>query len=227
MTSFAVVMTNFGNLAVVGPAAIVGWLWLARRWGSGTARRFLVPVAVTFVATVGLKLVSHSVGASFVGTPFALSTGAPSGHIEMTTAVYGGLALVLLRRFCEPVGLLAAVLAAITLVGVAVTRVTLHAHTPADVAAGLVIGSIGAIWVARGVVAPPDAPRRHAAELFGTGDRCRGADAAVGIAHRQRKVHLTSTPLPILTLIDFWNGIAWLRYWSMNRSNSAMLERGT
>ncbi len=39
--------------------------------------------------------------------------------------------------------------------------------------------------------------------------------------------HFTSTPLPILALIDFWNGSAWFRYWSMNRSNSAIPERGT
>jgi membrane-associated phospholipid phosphatase len=166
MSSYAVAMTNLGNLAVVGPAAIASGLWLAWRGGRGTAWRFLKPVGVMFALTVGLKLLFRLLGGGFAGTPFALSAGAPSGHVEMTAAVYGGVALVLLRRCRAPICLLAAAPAAIILVGVAVTRVSLHAHTPADVAVGLVIGSICALWVAHGVAMPPDASRRYVTELL-------------------------------------------------------------
>jgi len=165
MSSCAVVVTDFGNLAVVGPAAVAGWLWLAWRGGPAAAWRFIGPVAVMFVLMVGLKVLFRLAGGEFVGTPFALSAGAPSGHAEMTAAVYGGLTLALLRRCRGPLCLLAAALTAILLVGVAVTRVTLRAHTPADVAVGLLIGGACAVWIARGLELPRAAPRRYAAEL--------------------------------------------------------------
>jgi len=163
--AFQEAVTAFGNLAVVGPAAVVAWLWLLRRRGFWAAWQFQWPVAVTFFLVVGLKMVSHDAGPSFVGTPIMLSEGAPSGHMAMSTVVYAGLALMLLRRGVEPIGLLMAMLVAISLIGIAITRVTLHAHTPADVVAGFIIGGACAIWAGWVSRVPEREPVRHVAEL--------------------------------------------------------------
>jgi membrane-associated phospholipid phosphatase len=161
----AVSVTDFGNLAVVGPGAVLVWLWLQRRRGLRAAWRYQWPVAVTFVLTVGLKMVSRETGGAFHGTLFALSTGAPSGHMAMSTVVYGGVALMLIGRGVEPIGLLTALLTIVGLAGVAVTRVLLHTHTPADVATGFVIGGSCAVWISRVAEVPAREPARHVAEL--------------------------------------------------------------
>src|ERR1700733_2864996 len=100
---FDTALTDLGNLAVVGPAAIVCWYWLLRRWDVAIALRFLWAFTATFAAVCGLKVISRLVGDSLVGTPFALSTGAPSGHMAMTTLVYGGMAVLLLRLDRSPI----------------------------------------------------------------------------------------------------------------------------
>jgi membrane-associated phospholipid phosphatase len=163
---FDTALTDLGNLAVVGPAAIVCWYWLLRRWDVSIAWRFLCAFAATFAAVCGLKVVSRMVGDSLVGTPFALSTGAPSGHMAMTTLVYGGMAVLLLRLDRSPISLLAAVFIAITLIGVGVTRVILQAHTPADVVIGFGLGCASAAWVCWGARPTSSRPARHTVELL-------------------------------------------------------------
>lgn len=158
-------VTELGNLAVVGPAAFMVWLWLSHRRGPAAAWRFLWPVATVFALTILLKMVSRDMGGSFAGTPFMLSEGAPSGHVGMSTVVYGGVTLMLLRRGVEPIGVLACLLTAMTLTGIAITRVTLHAHTPADVAAGFVLGGVCAVWAARQAEVPAREPVHRVAEL--------------------------------------------------------------
>ena len=165
LTDFASPITSLGDLAVVGPAAVLVWLWLAYHRGLRAAIRYQWPVAVCFVLTVALKMVSRATGGSLQGTPFELSTGAPSGHMSMSTVVYGGVALMLLRRGPEPVSLLTFLLVVMTLTGVAVTRVTLHAHTLADVAAGLLIGGACAIWAGQVAEVPAHETARDVAQL--------------------------------------------------------------
>jgi membrane-associated phospholipid phosphatase len=165
--SYAVMLTDCGNITVVGPAVIACWLWLRRRWGAAAAWNFIFPVALGFAATVALKFVSRWLGGSFGGTAFALSSGAPSGHVEMISAAYGGLAVALLRQSRQPLSLLAGAAVVLLLTGVAITRVTLHAHTPGDVAMGLAIGGAAAVAVARGVTAPAEPSSRQVAELVG------------------------------------------------------------
>jgi membrane-associated phospholipid phosphatase len=110
-------------------------------------------------------MVSRAAGSSLVGTPLELSTGAPSGHMAMSTVVYGGVVLMLLRRGPEPINLLTVLLVVATLIGIAVTRVILHAHTPADVAAGLLIGGACAMWAGRVAEVPPRETVRDVAQL--------------------------------------------------------------
>jgi membrane-associated phospholipid phosphatase len=164
-TAFEYAVTNLGNLAVVGPVAVLVWAWLLWRRGLWAALRYQWPVAAAFAVTLGLKLVSRAVGGAMQDTPFELSDAAPSGHMAMGTVVYGGVALMLLRRGPEPVSLLTALLVSAMLAGIGVTRVILGAHTPADVLAGLLIGGACALWVGLVAEVPPRESVREAAEL--------------------------------------------------------------
>lgn len=158
-------ITNLGNLAVVAPTAVLVWVWLVWRRGVGAAIRYQWPVAVTFVVTVTLKFVSRAQGGVFTGTPYALSIGAPSGHMAMSTVVYGGVAMMLLRRGAEPIVLLSTMLTVCVLAGVGVTRVILHAHTPADVLAGFLVGGTCAVWMGSVAEVPAREPVRYIGEL--------------------------------------------------------------
>jgi membrane-associated phospholipid phosphatase len=164
-TGFYDAVTNLGNLAVVGPVAVMVWIWLLWRRGLWAALNYQWPVAAAFTVTTGLKLISRSVGGALQDTPFELSDAAPSGHMAMGTVVYGGVALMLLRRGPEPVSLLTALLVTGILAGIGVTRVILGAHTPADVIAGLLIGGACALWVGLVAEVPPRESVRDAAEL--------------------------------------------------------------
>ena len=104
-------MTNLGNLAVVGPVAVLVWVWLLRRRGLRAALRYQWPDRRRRSwSRVGLKLVARATGGGLQGTPLELSTGAPSGHMAMSAVVYGGLMLMLLRRGPEPLSLLTTLL---------------------------------------------------------------------------------------------------------------------
>lgn len=162
-------ITDFGNLAITGPVAAALLAWIAWRWGLAAAWRFAWPVAFVFAATVVLKMVSRSIGSSVPLGAFALSRGAPSGHMAMATIVFGGPTLMLLRRGLQPAALLIAMFTGAILVGIAVTRVTLHTHTPADVVAGLLLGGLAAIWLVRWLPVPPWVGRREIAELLALG----------------------------------------------------------
>jgi membrane-associated phospholipid phosphatase len=157
-------VTVLGNLAIVGPAAVVALLWLVYRRGGQAAFRFLWPVALTFVLIFCLKVLARDTG-TFNAAPFVLSAAGPSGHVAMSTVVYGGVALMLLRRGVEPIGLLTALLVLMTLTGIAVTEVLFWDHTVADVAAGFVTGGICAACVALGAEVPTQERERDAAEL--------------------------------------------------------------
>ena len=164
-TAFDYAVTNLGNLAVVGPVAGLVWVWLLWRRGLWAALRYQWPIAAAFAVTLGLKLISRSAGGAMEGTLFELSDAAPSGHMAMGTVVYGGVALMLLRRGPEPISLLTALLVSTMLAGIGVTRVILGAHTPADVVAGLLIGGACAVWVGLVAEVPPRESVRDAAEL--------------------------------------------------------------
>lgn len=139
-------MTDAGNLAVVVPAAFTAVVWLVLRRGPRAGLGFLFPILVAFAITVTLKMVSRETGGALHQSVLALSDGAPSGHASMSAAVYGGVAMILLRRAHRFVALGTTLVALAAIAMVAVTRVLLHDHTPADVAAGLLIGGVCGWW---------------------------------------------------------------------------------
>lgn len=159
-------LTRFGSIVVTAPAALVMVLWLARVAGREVALRFAAPIITTFVTIVALKFVMRATGGAFASTPLAFSAGAPSGHMGMGTVVYGGFTLLLLRRRRDAVSLSVAALTLFLLIAIGITRVTLHAHLPPDVAVGLLIGGSCAAWMAKTVTLPATLSEHDVARLL-------------------------------------------------------------
>ncbi len=167
-------LTDLGNIAVAGAAALAALICLVCVARADLARRFGYAVAIAFVATAALKIVSQNLGPSFAGTIWALGSGAPSGHAAMAVVTYGGIAVLAARAGRGPPRAVALGLALAIVAAVAITRVTLHAHTPADVAAGLLVGTMSLAPLAR---RPRELPAFSAGWLLGV------VAAAAGLVH--------------------------------------------
>ena len=129
-------LTDFADQAVILPIAFaVGVALFAQGWRRGAVAWALVIIA-TFAAMLALKLVfiacSASLGISHIRTP--------SGHVAAAAVVAGGLAALLLRR--RSVVLPLAALAAFV---IGVSRLSLGAHSPAEVMIGAAVGLAGAL----------------------------------------------------------------------------------
>jgi membrane-associated phospholipid phosphatase len=132
--SFAVAVTDFGDLAVLLPMAAVLTIAL---WGfesRGAALAWAQALALCVIATLVLKV-------SFLtcGRAWGLDILSPSGHCSMSTVVYGAFAIVLatqIPRWRSQILLGAALL----ILGIAASRTALHMHNKAEVAIGLAVG---------------------------------------------------------------------------------------
>jgi membrane-associated phospholipid phosphatase len=150
------IITDLGDSALLLPAslALVAYLWLSD-WRR-PAFALATSLAACMVLTVALKIGFHACGHEISG----LSIRSPSGHTAFSTTVYGCGALLLgagrNRAFRIGIALAAAALVA----AIATSRILLHAHTTADVLAGLAIGLCCiAIFRFRTAEAPDIAPR--------------------------------------------------------------------
>jgi membrane-associated phospholipid phosphatase len=145
----AAALTEIGNLAIVAPGVLgaIFVLWSTKMRQAASA--WSVTFFVIFVLTVILKTISDKLGDSFVGTPFHLSHGAPSGHMAMSMAGYGGLAVLCLVRGRGVIRALVPIIAVVVIVTVGVTRVLVHAHTPADVMTATVVSAGPLAWLAK------------------------------------------------------------------------------
>jgi membrane-associated phospholipid phosphatase len=79
----------------------------------------------------------------------------PSGHMAMSTAVYGSLAALLSCSLSARFRWLPIALAGLLAGAIGISRVVLHAHTATDVACGFVIGLVAAILFDRLLRAEP------------------------------------------------------------------------
>ena len=125
-------VTRLGDAAITMPLAVVLFaaLFTVQR---GTAWRWAAAVVCC-----GLVTASGKVGLALWGDRSAELL-SPSGHTAASVLVYGAMALL-----CR--NLLAAGAAAVLVAGIAASRIYLDLHTPADVVAGLVIGTASLAW---------------------------------------------------------------------------------
>lgn len=127
-------LTNFGDEAVLLPLAAATLLWLSRIVGRRSAIMWCGAFLVAGGGTAILKIYL-----SACATPID-TLGSPSGHTSMSTFVYGGIALIAGAELEAWPRVAAGAAGAALVAAVALSRVMLGAHSPADVAAGLVIG---------------------------------------------------------------------------------------
>jgi undecaprenyl-diphosphatase len=129
-------ITDLGDLAVLAPIAAIVIIWLAAtmRWQALAA--FALSVGVCLSVTVVLKLLFLS------GTLSLPGLHSPSGHASASIAIYGDLAVLTglaLRGWAR----LATLAATAALLGaIAISRVSLHVHSVADVVLGSTIGLV-------------------------------------------------------------------------------------
>jgi membrane-associated phospholipid phosphatase len=134
MKALAVTITDCGDLAVLLPiAALLGvvlWRIESRAAAWAWMQALIVCVFATFALKIGFLTCGHAWGASIRS---------PSGHASMSMIVYGALALVVAAQTALPRTVIFAS-AALWICAIALTRTTLHAHTPTEVALGLAVG---------------------------------------------------------------------------------------
>ncbi|MBN9561482.1 MAG: phosphatase PAP2 family protein [Alphaproteobacteria bacterium] len=145
-------LTDFADQAVLLPVAagvaivlvLLGWLRGAMAW--------TVAVCGTLAVMLGLKMLFTVCGPAV--PEFDIRT--PSGHVAAAAVIYGGLAALFGLR--PAMTILLSIGVALL---VAVSRVTLEAHTPSEAFVGGLVGCAGAATVA--ILAGPKPPgMRHA-----------------------------------------------------------------
>ncbi len=124
------------------PVAVMVAIGLALSgWWRGLAAWLGVVVGVLGTMAF-LKYLFFACAGPFEGTGIH----SPSGHTAASSAIYGGLALLLLRGRAPPAVLAAIPLAIAAVFGV--SRLAVHAHTPPEVLAGAAVGLTGAAMLA-------------------------------------------------------------------------------
>lgn len=151
MTSAQVLVSGLGDAFVSSVLALTLAAWLWNRVGALMALVFAVCFCGVGGCAFGLKLIARDLCPPLTDAgAFDFSQGAPSGHAALAGVLFGCAAMVFLRP--DPRlkrGRLGAGLCFLALAGVAVTRVTLHTHTIADVAAGLCLAAAGVVLFER------------------------------------------------------------------------------
>jgi membrane-associated phospholipid phosphatase len=146
-------VTDFGDSAVTLPLGALTLIFLLTSGWRRAALAFLLAIGCAGIAIGLLKLLLVSCGKPLVGA--ALTD--PSGHVAMSAATYGSLALALGRTGSvrQRPWLLAA--AALLVAAIALSRILLHAHSPAEVAVGLAVGLLSTL-IFRVILGPGEAP---------------------------------------------------------------------
>jgi membrane-associated phospholipid phosphatase len=159
-------ITDLGDSALLLPASLIVLVYL---WSAGY-RRAALAWAAGLAGCVALTAVFKVAFLACGAEAPTLEIRSPSGHTAMSTAFYGGCAVLLAAGRPIASRAVAWIVAAVLISAIAVSRVLLHAHTAPEVAAGLLIGSSSLGLVAAGCFGLP-----------AIGHRWKGIAAAVAL----------------------------------------------
>jgi membrane-associated phospholipid phosphatase len=123
------------------------WLWRHRLYPA--AKSLALAAAAAVVLDILLRTISKHTNGAFHGTPWHLTTGAPSGHACVSMVVYGSIGALFVGHAKGATRWIAGLLALAILVAVDVTRITLSYHSPFDVSTGVLLGGIFVLLVVR------------------------------------------------------------------------------
>lgn len=132
-------LTNFGDSAVMIPAALAIGLWLAlrRTWSQFLAWWLLLGAGSLLVLSSKLAFIGWG-----IGIPAIRFTGF-SGHAFMSASILPVLGYLLLERYKSGLGRSGVLFGIGAALAVAVSRVVVGAHSPSEVISGCALG----LWV--------------------------------------------------------------------------------
>jgi len=129
-------LTDFGDSAVLLPLSLVVLIWLLATRSVGAAIWWVGVLAVFGAVVGGLKML-------FFACPPAVDVRSPSGHTGFSMLVYGGIAAIIAIQRRSAWSRTAIMLAALALVvGIAISRVSLHMHSRTETLIGFAIGVV-------------------------------------------------------------------------------------
>jgi membrane-associated phospholipid phosphatase len=157
--SFMKFMTDFGDEAVILPLLfVVTVMFYAMGWQRG-ARVWCAGVATMLGCLILAKLLGLYWGElfGFTGRPFSIS-----GHVVASTTVYGSLFTIALHSGQREWQWVRALLPPLMIAGmIGYTRLQLHAHTQAEILCGTLMGTAGALAVAKALLPVPIMTMRY------------------------------------------------------------------
>ena len=129
-------ITDLGDTAVTLPLALLMLCFLSAARQPRLAIGWVAAILGCVSMIGGLKLVLDVCGDPLAGTGLT----SPSGHVAMSTVVYGGIAAAISASLAPPVraALIANTTALIILMPL--SRIVLRVHTPVEVVVGLAVG---------------------------------------------------------------------------------------
>ena len=150
-------ITDFGDSVVTLALSVVvlGYLLTLRRHRAACS--WALAVGGCGLATIFLKIALRACSPP----DLAAGVASPSGHAAASATVYWSLATVVAQEMRRDGRLLAWILAALATTAIAVSRIALGAHTPAEVLVGLVVGSFFA-WLFTRCLRSEAGPHPHA-----------------------------------------------------------------
>lgn len=169
-------ITNFGDLAVLLPIILIAAIGLLVKAGTRYAMIWLLATGGCAAVIAVLKAILCC------GWPSTLTS--PSGHSAISTVVYGGLGFLVSAQRSHWQRTIVTSFAILAVGMIAYSRVVVLAHTPAEVVAGVIVGSLFLLGLMR-VMNHQGLPPQF---KMGTGAILVGAVSAALLLHGQRLV---------------------------------------
>jgi membrane-associated phospholipid phosphatase len=144
MNAMLKLVTDLGDAAFLAPASIVLMGYLLFRRSAQAAAAWLTALGLCAGLTILAKVAFYACGTELA----SLLIRSPSGHASLSSTFYCCGALVLSANRERPVRLAFLLASGAIVLAIAASRVLLHAHTPEEVVAGLLIGLCCIAWFA-------------------------------------------------------------------------------